>query len=158
VKELSCSTDAGKYAVPTCSPPAPSLITLNYDDDSVVTSQIISAENTKVRTTRKLKYWKLRMCIAVFICVVGTIEGSFPSVLKAAGILRGVSLSITGLIVPPLLYMSAVDGNFSVPMAMAMALLIGLGLFNIVLVMMSAFGSKDFILEEGRQNFMEEGG
>ena len=44
-------------------------------------------------------------------------------------------------------------GGFSVPMAVCMSLLIGLGLFNIVLVLMSAFGSKDFIVEEGRQNF-----
>jgi hypothetical protein len=34
-------------------------------------------------------------------------------------------------------------------MASAMALLIGLGLFNIVLVLMSAFGGKDYIIEEG---------
>ncbi|KAL3778863.1 hypothetical protein ACHAW5_009342 [Stephanodiscus triporus] len=159
VSELSCSTGAGKCAVPSRPSPAPSLLTSQYDDNSLVTSPITSdLENTKVKATRKLKYWKLRMCIAVFICVFGTIEGSFPSVLKATGILRGVSLSITGLIVPPLLYMSAVGGDFSVPMAAAMASLIGLGLFNIVLVFMSAFGSKDFILEEGRQNFMEEHG
>ena len=41
------------------------------------------------------------------------------------------------------------------PMAAAMALLIGLGLFNIVLVLMSAFGSKDFIVEEGRSSFYD---
>jgi len=109
----------------------------------------------KLRAKRKLKYWKLRMFLAFIICVIGTIEGSFPSVLKAAEVIRGVGLSIAGLIFPPLLYMSAVGGNFSVPMAAAMALLIGLGFFNIVLVLLSAFGSRDFIVEEGRGNFYE---
>jgi hypothetical protein len=157
--EESCSIGAGRYADPFPLSPESSLITFQNDDDSWISHRTTPAlENAKVKKTRKLKYWKLRMCIAVFICVVGTIEGSFPSVLKVAGILRGVSLSITGLIVPPLLYMSALDGDFSVPMAASMALLIGLGLFNIVLVLMSAFGSKDFILEEGRQNFVDAGG
>jgi hypothetical protein len=134
------------------------------DDDSLLpTSPRIpppcttTLEKSKVKTmppfTRKLKYWKLRMCIAVTISIIAILEGTFPSVLKGAGIIRGVSLSITGLIVPPLLYMSAMGGDFSVPMAISMSLLIGLGLFNIVLVLMSAFGSKDFIVEEGRQNF-----
>ena len=95
------------------------------------------------------------MFLAGIICVIGTLEGSFPSLLKAAEVIRGVGLSIAGLIFPPLLYMSAVGGNFSVPMAAAMALLIGLGLFNIVLVLMSAFGSRDFIVEEGRGNFYD---
>jgi hypothetical protein len=137
----------------------------NYDDDDslLLTSPRITPvvsttlEESKVKTmppfTRKLKYWKLRMCIAVTISIIAILEGTFPSVLKGAGIIRGVSLSITGLIVPPLLYMSAMGGDFSVPMAISMSLLIGLGLFNIVLVLMSAFGSKDFIVEEGRQNF-----
>jgi hypothetical protein len=49
--------------------------------------------------------------------------------------------------------MSAVGGDFSAPMAAVMALLIGLGLFNIVLVLMSVFGSRDFIVEEGRGNY-----
>lgn len=155
-KDVSCSIGVGTFADPFPLSPEPSLITFQNDDDTWMSHQNTTAlENPKKKKTRKLKYWKLRMCIAVFICVVGTIEGSFPSVLKAAGILRGVSLSITGLIVPPLLYMSALDGDFSVPMAASMALLIGLGLFNIVLVLMSAFGSKDFILEEGRQNFVD---
>jgi len=47
------------------------------------------------------------------------------------GIIRGVSLSITGLIVPPLLYMGAMGGDFFVPMAVCMSLLIGLGLFKL---------------------------
>ena len=96
------------------------------------------------------------MFLAAIICFLGILEGSFPWALKAAEVIRGVGLSIAGLIFPPLLYMSAVGGNFSGPMAVAMSLLIGLGLFNIVLVLMSAFGSRyDFILEEGRGNFYE---
>lgn len=115
----------------------------------------IDPEKTKLKARRKLKYWKLRMFLAFIICVIGTIEGSSPSAVKVAEVIRGVGLSIAGLIFPPLLYMSAVGGNFSAPMAAAMALLIGLGFFNIVLVLMSAFGSRDYIVEEGRGNFYE---
>ena len=103
---------------------------------------------------RRLKYWKLRMFLAGTIIVIGTIEGSFPQVLKVAEVIRGVGLSIAGLIFPPLLYMSAVGGRFGTPMAAAMSLLVGLGLFNIVLVLMSSFGGKDYIMEEG-SNFYE---
>ena len=98
---------------------------------------------------RRLKYWKLRMILAGTIIVIGTIEGSFPQVLKVAEVIRGVGLSIAGLIFPPLLYMSAVGGSFGTGMAAAMSLLVGLGLFNICLVLMSAFGGKDYIMEEG---------
>ncbi|KAL7538518.1 hypothetical protein ACHAXR_010949 [Thalassiosira sp. AJA248-18] len=154
--ELSCSTSAGEYVAPEVNPsrsPEPSPM---HDNESFVTStNATGSETTKLKAKRKLKYWKLRMFLAFIICIIGTIEGSFPSVLKAAEVIRGVGLSIAGLIFPPLLYMSAVGGNFSVPMAAAMALLIGLGLFNIVLVLMSAFGSRDFIVEEGRGNFYE---
>jgi len=157
MRELSSSTTgAGDYVAPSCSP-EPSPMTLqNNDNDSLMNTPNTSGpENTKLKAKRKLKYWKLRMFLAFIICVIGTIEGSFPSVLKAAEVIRGVGLSIAGLIFPPLLYMSAVGGNFSVPMAAAMALLIGLGFFNIVLVLLSAFGSRDFIVEEGRGNFYE---
>ena len=111
------------------------------------------AEATSTRPRRRQKYWKLRMFLAFIICVIGTLEGSFPVVVKAAEVIRGVGLSIAGLIFPPLLYMSAVGGRFSAAMASAMALLIGLGLFNIVLVLMSAFGETDYILEEGPGHF-----
>jgi len=116
-----------------------------------------SAEQTKSRASprmRRVKYWKLRMFLAGTIIVIGTIEGSFPQVLKVAEVIRGVGLSIAGLIFPPLLYMSAVGGRFGTPMAAAMSLLVGLGLFNIVLVLMSAFGGKGYIMEEGA-NFYE---
>ena len=43
------------------------------------------------------------MYITFTISIFAILEGTFPSVLKGAGIIRGVSLSITGLIVPPLL-------------------------------------------------------
>lgn len=174
MRELSCSThtagggecgidgagggDVGDYVAPSVSP-EPSPVTLESNDSlknsSSPNNGASGHENTKLKAKRKLKYWKLRMFLAFIICVIGTIEGSFPSVLKAAEVLRGVGLSIAGLIFPPLLYMSAVGGNFSVPMAAAMALLIGLGLFNIVLVLMSAFGSRDFIVEEGRGSFYD---
>ena len=39
------------------------------------------------------------------------------------------------------------------PMAASMSLLIGLGFFNIILILISAFSSKDFIIEEGRGNY-----
>lgn len=107
------------------------------------------ATEKKRKAKRKLKYWKLRMFLAFLICFIGTLEGSFPQLVVAAEVIRGVGLSIAGLIFPPLLYMSAVGGRFSAGMASAMALLIGLGLFNIVLVLMSAFGDRDFIIEEG---------
>lgn len=58
-----------------------------------------------------------------------------------------------GLIFPPLLYMCAIGGNFSMPMAASMSLLIGLGFFNIILILISAFGNKDFIIEDGRGNY-----
>jgi len=158
MRDLSCSNaagGAGDYVAPSVSStsfmgtsPKP----VQKDNESTRT---LAGENTKLKAKRKLKYWKLRMFLAFIICVIGTIEGSFPSVLKAAEVIRGVGLSIAGLIFPPLLYMSAVGGNFSVPMAAAMALLIGLGLFNIVLVLMSAFGSKDYIVEEGRGSFYD---
>lgn len=126
----------------------------NKNDDSAATfgREPLTIENDSIyplKPRRKLKYWKLRMFLAFLICLIGTLEGSFPVVLTAAEVIRGVGLSIAGLIFPPLLYMSAVGGRFSGAMAAAMALLIGLGLFNIVLVLMSAFGGKDFIVEEG---------
>jgi hypothetical protein len=108
-----------------------------------------AADERKIRAKRKLKYWKLRMFLAFLICFIGILEGSFPQIVRAAEVIRGVGLSMAGLISPPLLYMSAVGGRFSAGMASAMALLIGLGLFNIVLVLMSAFGGKDYIIEEG---------
>lgn len=156
MRELSCSTaGVGDYIAPNCSG-EPSPISLQNENDSTdLAVATPRRENAKLKAKRKLKYWKLRMFLAFIICVIGTIEGSSPTVLKLAEVLRGVGLSICGLIFPPLLYMSAVGGNFSVPMAVAMALLIGLGLFNIVLVLMSAFGSRDFIVEEGRGNFYE---
>jgi len=167
MRDLSDST-VGDYVAPSCSASSPSspeaTSPMTFQQDAESTKAIKSPktnnnnngpENTKLKAKRKLKYWKLRMFLAFIICVIGTIEGSFPSVLKAAEVIRGVGLSIAGLIFPPLLYMSAVGGNFSVPMAAAMALLIGLGLFNIVLVLMSAFGARDFILEEGRGNFYD---
>ena len=162
MRDFGCLTHA---SLPSCTMRAPPPL-INFDDvddDSLINTPrsappaSTTLEKSSLKTTpaftRKLKYWKLRMCIAVTISTVAILEGTFPSVLKGAGIIRGVSLSITGLIVPPLLYMSAMGGGFSVPMAVCMSLLIGLGLFNIVLVLMSAFGSKDFIVEEGRQNF-----
>jgi len=115
------------------------------------------AEQTKSRINprmRRVKYWKLRMFLAGTIIVIGTIEGSVPQVLKVAEVIRGVGLSIAGLIFPPLLYMSAVGGHFGTPMAAAMSLLVGLGLFNIILVLMSSFGGKGYIMEEGA-NFYE---
>jgi len=170
MRELSGSTaggvGAGDYVAPSCSVSSPEPSPMTFQNDNESTTNAMSSpnrndrtrsgpENAKLKAKRKLKYWKLRMFLAFIICVIGTIEGSFPSVLKAAEVIRGVGLSIAGLIFPPLLYMSAVGGNFSVPMAAAMALLIGLGLFNIVLVLMSAFGARDFIVEEGRGNFYE---
>ena len=155
MKDMSCSTGAGEYVAPSCSP-EPSPMT-SGDNVSLMSSPTSSGpETSKVKAKRNLKYWKLRMFLALVICIVGTIEGSFPTVLKAAEVIRGVGLSIAGLIFPPLLYMSALGGNFSVPMAAAMALLIGLGFFNIVLVLMSAFGSRDYIVEEGRNNVFYE--
>lgn len=124
-------------------------------DESVVSAskgRSISNSRTNPRM-RRVKYWKVRMFLAGTIIVIGTIEGSFPQVLKVAEVIRGVGLSILGLIFPPLLYMSAVGGRFGTLMATAMSLLVGLGLFNIVLVLMSAFGGKDYIMEEG--NFYE---
>jgi hypothetical protein len=117
-------------------------------DDSSVTSPS-PIETKRVARMRRVKYWKLRMILAGTIIVIGTIEGSFPQVLKVAEVIRGVGLSIAGLIFPPLLYMSAVGGSFGTGMAAAMSLLVGLGLFNICLVLMSAFGGKDYIMEEG---------
>lgn len=87
----------------------------NEDEDSLVstprnttpassTLDKLTLMKTMPAFTQKLKYWKLRMCIAVTISIIAMLEGTFPSVLKGAGIIRGVSLSITGLIVPPLLY------------------------------------------------------
>mmetsp|Transcript_13285 Transcript_13285/g.30528 ORF Transcript_13285/g.30528 Transcript_13285/m.30528 type:complete len:927 (-) Transcript_13285:103-2883(-) len=108
---------------------------------------------TSAKPRRKLKYWKLRMFLAATICIIGTIEGSFPHALKVAEIIRGIGLSIAGLIFPPLLYMCAIGGNFSMPMAASMSLLIGLGFFNIILILISAFGNKDFIIEDGRGNY-----
>jgi hypothetical protein len=142
-RNLNTSPCAGNYTAPNCS----KTVETTRNDTNV------GMERTKVPAKRKLKYWKLRMLLAFAICFIGTIEGSFPSVLKASEVIRGVCLSVTGLIVPPLLYMSAVGGDFSAPMAAVMALLIGLGLFNIVLVLMSVFGSRDFIVEEGRGNY-----
>ncbi len=148
---LSCT---GKYTAPACSK-------VQETSRNEIKSHMASPDTSdterrnKVAAKRKVKYWKLRMLLAFIICVIGTIEGSFPSVLKASEVIRGVCLSVTGLIVPPLLYMSAVGGDFSAPMAAVMALLIGLGLFNIVLVFMSVFGSRDFIVEEGRGNFYD---
>lgn len=98
---------------------------------------------------RRVKYWKLRMLLAGSILVIGTIEGSIPQVLTVAQVIRGVGLSIVGLIFPPLLYMSAVGGNFGTPMATAMSLLVGLGLFNIVLVLISSFGGRKYVITEG---------
>ena len=118
-------------------------------DNSKPTKDTAETHERKIRAKRKLKYWKLRMFLAFLICLIGTLEGSFPQIVKIAEVIRGVGLSIAGLISPPLLYMSAVGGRFSAGMASAMALLIGLGLFNIVLVLMSAFGGKDYIIEEG---------
>jgi len=124
----------------------------NCDSTTSFGREPLTIENDTIyplKPRRKLKYWKLRMFLAFLICLIGTLEGSFPVVLTAAEVIRGVGLSIAGLIFPPLLYMSAVGGRFSGAMAAAMALLIGLGLFNIVLVLMSAFGGRDFIVEEG---------
>ena len=149
LRDMSCSP--GGYTAPSCGP-EPSPLS-NQDDTAAQPTTKPNPENSKkLKAKRKLKYWKLRMFLAATICIIGTLEGSFPSILKAAEVIRGIGLSIAGLIFPPLLYMSAVGGNFSVPMATAMALLIGLGMFNIVLVLMSAFGSKDYIREEGRRN------
>ena len=119
-------------------------------------SSSVDKSNSRTRINprmRRVKYWKLRMFLAGTIIVIGTIEGSFPQLLKVAEVIRGVGLSIAGLIFPPLLYMSAVGGRFGTPIAAAMSLLVGLGLFNMVLVLMSAFGGKDYIMEEG--NFYE---
>jgi len=124
-------------------------------DESVISSSATKSKSNSRASPRmrRVKYWKLRMFLAGTIIVIGTIEGSFPQVLKVAEVIRGVGLSIAGLIFPPLLYMSAVGGRFGTPMAAAMSLLVGLGLFNIVLVLMSAFGGKDYIMEES--NFYE---
>ncbi|KAL7443643.1 hypothetical protein ACHAXH_009502 [Discostella pseudostelligera] len=149
------STYAGKYIAPAC-PNAHTKPPNKINFLHVTSPDTTGTEKpNKVTAKRKVKYWKLRMLLAFIICVIGTLEGSFPSVLKASEVIRGVCLSVTGLIVPPLLYMSAVGGDFSAPMAAVMALLIGLGLFNIVLVLMSVFGSRDFIVEEGRGNFYD---
>ncbi|KAL3765584.1 hypothetical protein ACHAWO_003876 [Cyclotella atomus] len=145
------------YSPPSCSPAcnAPDDRPASITDVNVntrpnpPTKDTSAAEERKVRAKRKLKYWKLRMFLAFLICFIGTLEGSFPQIVRAAEVIRGVGLSMAGLISPPLLYMSAVGGRFSAGMASAMALLIGLGLFNIVLVLMSAFGGKDYIIEEG---------
>ncbi|KAL9189141.1 hypothetical protein ACHAXT_011631 [Thalassiosira profunda] len=158
----SPANTTGGYVPPNVNQP-PTLMTVKTDtapEEAVFSPlsagpEYAAPENTKLKAKRKLKYWKLRMFLAFIICFVGTIEGSFPGALKAAEVIRGVGLSIAGLIFPPLLYMSAVGGNFSVPMAAAMALLIGLGFFNIVLVLLSAFGSTDYIVEEGRGNFYD---
>jgi hypothetical protein len=147
------SSCAGKYTAPASSKVQET--SRNVIKLPMASPDTSGTERTKVAAKRKVKYWKLRMLLAFIICVIGTIEGSFPSVLKASEVIRGVCLSVTGLIVPPLLYMSAVGGDFSAPMAAVMALLIGLGLFNIVLVLMSVFGSRDFIVEEGRGNFYD---
>jgi len=154
LRDMSCSPgDVGGYTAPSCAPePSPQS---NQDDTAQPTTTAKPENSKKAKAKRKLKYWKLRMFLAATICIIGTLEGSFPSILKAAEVIRGIGLSIAGLIFPPLLYMSAVGGNFSVPMATAMALLIGLGMFNIVLVLMSAFGSKDYIREEGRNQFYD---
>lgn len=146
-QDIASSTKSG-YVAPTWGPDQAPVSPIS----SPTSSSPPPRESSKLKAKRKLKYWKLRMLLAFIICIVGTLEGSFPAVLKAAEVIRGVGLSIAGLIFPPLLYMSASGGNFSVPMAAAMALLIGLGFFNIVLVLMSAFGSRDFIIEEGRGN------
>lgn len=132
-------------SVTTSTPP----IRGGTSDNSKPPKDTAETHERKVRAKRKLKYWKLRMFLAFLICLIGTLEGSFPQIVKMAEVIRGVGLSIAGLISPPLLYMSAVGGRFSAGMASAMALLIGLGLFNIVLVLMSAFGGKDYIIEEG---------
>jgi hypothetical protein len=144
------------YSPPSCSPacnapgrPAPVKDINVNPKPNPPTKDTSAAEERKVRAKRKLKYWKLRMFLAFLICFIGTLEGSFPQIVRAAEVIRGVGLSMAGLISPPLLYMSAVGGRFSAGMASAMALLIGLGLFNIVLVLMSAFGGKDYIIEEG---------
>lgn len=89
------------------------------------------------------------MFLAFIICIIGTLEGLFPAVVKIAEAIRGLGLSMAGFVFPPLLYMSAVGGRFSATMASAMALLIGLGLFNIILVLMSVFTERDFIFEDG---------
>ena len=52
--------------------------------------------STKAKPLRKLKYWKLRMFLAATICIIGTIEGTFPRALKIAEIMRGIGLSIAG--------------------------------------------------------------
>lgn len=148
------NTPRGTYSPPSCSPTcklpeAPAPIKDISVNTNPPTKDTIAAEERKVRAKRKLKYWKLRMFLAFLICFIGTLEGSFPQIVRAAEVIRGVGLSMAGLISPPLLYMSAVGGRFSAGMASAMALLIGLGLFNIVLVLMSAFGGKDYIIEEG---------
>ena len=134
---------------PTCSDPSVPVKDINVNPNPLPTKDTAAADERKLRAKRKLKYWKLRMFLAFLICFIGTLEGSFPQITRAAEVIRGVGLSMAGLISPPLLYMSAVGGRFSAGMASAMALLIGLGLFNIVLVLMSAFGGKDYIIEEG---------
>lgn len=130
----------------------PDVVSPIQDDSSVTSPSHIETKRLDGRLNarmRRVKYWKLRMILAGTIIVIGTIEGSFPQVLKVAEVIRGVGLSIAGLIFPPLLYMSAVGGSFGTGMAAAMSLLVGLGLFNICLVLMSAFGGKDYIMEEG---------
>ncbi|KAL3801103.1 hypothetical protein HJC23_002396 [Cyclotella cryptica] len=154
MKSMRTRSDSpGTYSPPRCSPKCnqPDVSVENVDAKSSVANSNAAAERheRKIKAKRKLKYWKLRMFLAFLICFIGTLEGSYPQLLKAAEVIRGVGLSMAGLISPPLLYMSAVGGRFSAGMASAMALLIGLGLFNIVLVLMSAFGGKDYIIEEG---------
>ena len=145
--------DQNTYNPPSCSPtchgPSVPIKDINVNPNPLPTKDTAAADERKIRAKRKLKYWKLRMFLAFLICFIGTLEGSFPQITRAAEVIRGVGLSMAGLISPPLLYMSAVGGRFSAGMASAMALLIGLGLFNIVLVLMSAFGGKDYIIEEG---------
>ncbi|KAL7548789.1 hypothetical protein ACHAWF_012823, partial [Thalassiosira exigua] len=134
--ERSASTGAFEYVAPRpySSPSMEMLPGMSQRDKASVVKQI-DPTYTKMKSKRKLKYWKVRTILAIAICVIGTLEGVFPMIVAAAGVLRGVGLSIVGLIVPPLLFMSAVDGNFTVSMAISMALSIGLGLFNMILVL-----------------------
>ncbi|KAL7481797.1 hypothetical protein ACHAW6_007472 [Cyclotella cf. meneghiniana] len=154
MKSMKTRSDSpSAYSPPRCSPKCNQhdVEVENVDAKPKGANSTTAAERheRKIKAKRKLKYWKLRMFLAFLICFIGTLEGSYPQLLKAAEVIRGVGLSMAGLISPPLLYMSAVGGRFSAGMASAMALLIGLGLFNIVLVLMSAFGGKDYIIEEG---------
>merc|ERR1740139_339608 len=119
MRDLSYSTGGagvggagGDYIAPSCSVSSPisepSPVVRQHDNESAQATVTPAAglnktmkndpENTKLKARRKLKYWKLRMFLAFIICVIGTIEGSFPSVIKAAEVIRGVGLSIAGLI------------------------------------------------------------